>query len=137
VRQVGHLPRIIPICTVNKTTFHRHITYIYCLSEMFNLSSFYSDTLSSLIVWHTRKRWNFLIYGFCATLYISICYCTVLGRDSSVGTGDSPRDGRSGDRISVGARFSAPVQTGPRPHQASYTMGTGSQPHSAKTEGKV
>jgi len=36
--------------------------------------------------------------------------------------------GRSGDRILVGARFSAPVQTGPDAHQASCTMGTGSFP---------
>jgi len=28
----------------------------------------------------------------------------------------------------VGARFSAPVQTGPRAHPASYTMGMGSFP---------
>jgi len=35
------------------------------------------------------------------------------------------RVGRSGDRIPVGARFSAPVQTGPRAHPASCTMGTG------------
>jgi len=28
----------------------------------------------------------------------------------------------------VGARFSVPVQTGPRVHPASYTMGTGSLP---------
>jgi len=28
----------------------------------------------------------------------------------------------------VGARFSAPVQTGPGAHPASYTMGTGSLP---------
>jgi hypothetical protein len=32
----------------------------------------------------------------------------------------------SGDRIPVGARFSAPVHTGPGAHPASYTMGTGS-----------
>ena len=38
------------------------------------------------------------------------------------------RAGRSGDRIPVGARFSAPVQTGPGAHQASCTMGTGSFP---------
>jgi hypothetical protein len=37
-------------------------------------------------------------------------------------------DGRSGDRIPVGARFSAPVQTGPWAHPASCTMGTGSFP---------
>jgi len=38
------------------------------------------------------------------------------------------RAGRSGDRISVGARFSSPVQTGRGAHPASYTMGTGSFP---------
>ena len=32
---------------------------------------------------------------------------------------------RSGDRIPVAARFSAPVQTGPRAHAASCTAGTG------------
>jgi hypothetical protein len=38
------------------------------------------------------------------------------------------RDGRSGDRIPVGARFFAHVQTGPGAHPASCTMGTGSFP---------
>jgi hypothetical protein len=38
------------------------------------------------------------------------------------------RAGRSGDRIPVGTRFSAPVQTGPGAHPASCTMGTGSFP---------
>jgi hypothetical protein len=36
--------------------------------------------------------------------------------------------GRSGDRIPVRARFSAPVQTGPGAHPASCTMGTESFP---------
>jgi hypothetical protein len=35
---------------------------------------------------------------------------------------------RAGDRIPVGARFSAPVQTGPGAYPASYTMGTRSFP---------
>jgi len=34
--------------------------------------------------------------------------------------------GRSGDRVLVGVRFSAPVQTGPGANPASYTTGTGS-----------
>jgi len=38
---------------------------------------------------------------------------------------DSLRAGRSGDRIPVEAKFSAPVQNGPGAHPAFYTMGTG------------
>ena len=38
------------------------------------------------------------------------------------------RAGRSGDRIPVEARFSAPVQTGPGAHPASCTMRSGSFP---------
>ena len=38
------------------------------------------------------------------------------------------RAGRSGDRIPAGARFSAPVKTGPGAHPASCTMGKGSFP---------
>ena len=41
---------------------------------------------------------------------------------------DSLRAGRSGDRIPVGARSFAPIQTGPGAYPASYTMGTGSFP---------
>jgi hypothetical protein len=41
---------------------------------------------------------------------------------------DSLQAGRSGDRIQVGARFSAPVQTGRGAHPASYTKSTGSFP---------
>ena len=36
---------------------------------------------------------------------------------------DSLRDGRSGDRISVKARFFTPVHTDPVAHPASYTIG--------------
>ena len=50
------------------------------------------------------------------------------GPGSSVGIATELRAGRSGDRIPVGARFSAPVQTGPEAHPASCTMGTGSFP---------
>jgi hypothetical protein len=41
--------------------------------------------------------------------------------------GDCPRDGWSGDRIPLGARFSAPVQTGTVAQlSSSYALGTGS-----------
>jgi hypothetical protein len=38
------------------------------------------------------------------------------------------RAGRYGDRITLGARFSESVQTGPGAYPASNTMGTGSFP---------
>jgi hypothetical protein len=43
---------------------------------------------------------------------------------SSVGIATSYGAGRFGDRIPVGARFSAPVQIGPGAHPASCKMGT-------------
>ena len=52
--------------------------------------------------------------------------CFGLGKRSQYA--DSLRAGRSGDRIPVGARFSAPFQTGPVAHPASCSMGTGSFP---------
>ena len=41
---------------------------------------------------------------------------------------DSLWTGQSGDQIPMGARFSAPVQTSPGAHSASYTKDTGSFP---------
>ena len=51
-----------------------------------------------------------------------------MGRDSSVGI--ATRYGLDGQGIESrwGARFSAPVQTGPGAHPASCTKGTGSFP---------
>ena len=49
--------------------------------------------------------------------------CIICGPGSSVGIATELRD-----RIPVGTRFSAPVQTGPGAHPASCKMGTGSSP---------
>jgi hypothetical protein len=51
----------------------------------------------------------------------SECHTSSVGRYS-----DWVRGGRSGDRIPVEARFSAPIETGPGTHPASSTMCTGS-----------
>jgi hypothetical protein len=51
----------------------------------------------------------------------------LVGRDRSIGI--AARYGLDGPGIeSRGGRYSAPVQTGPGAHPASYTMGTGSFP---------
>jgi len=52
----------------------------------------------------------------------------MVDRNISVGTATAYGFGRSGDRIPVGARFSAPVQTGLGADPASCTMGTGPFP---------
>jgi len=58
------------------------------------------------------------------------------GTGSVAGYSDWLRAGRSGDRIPVRARFSAPVQTGPGARPASCTMGTGSFPGGKKRPGR-
>ena len=89
------------------------------------------------LAWHSRR------------IYLRIKMCR--GRDSSVGI--AIRYGLDGPGIESrwGARFSAPVQTGPGAHPASCTMGTGSfpgvklpgrgighpPPSSAEVEGRV
>ena len=61
-------------------------------------------------------------------LFKLVLYKGFMGRCSSVGVATELQAGRSGDRIPVEARFSAPVQTGPGAHPVSCTMGTGSFP---------
>ena len=65
--------------------------------------------------------WRYLRFS-CRVIYF-VYYPERVGRHS-----DSLRAERSGDRIAVGARFSAPVQTGPGAQAAPYTVGTGSFP---------
>jgi hypothetical protein len=56
-------------------------------------------------------------------IIIIIIMCSFFCRlGSSVGIATEPRAGRSGDRIPLGARFSAPVQSEPEAQPASCTM---------------
>ena len=83
------------------------------------------------------------------TLILTVLYYNGPGWRSRYS--DSLRAGWSGDRIPVGARISAPVQTGPGAHPASCIIRTGSfpgvkrprrgvdhpPPSSAEVEGRV
>jgi hypothetical protein len=62
-------------------------------------------------------------YDLVLNLFPVMCLLSNLSRYS-----DCLWAGRSGDRIPVGARFFAQVQTGPGAHPTSCTMGTGSFP---------
>jgi hypothetical protein len=64
---------------------------------------------------------------FRLTLF-KICYYLTVWAAIAQSVSDWLRDGRSGDRIPLVARFSAHFQTGPGTHTASYTLGTGSFP---------
>ena len=70
--------------------------------------------------------WQIVFCNDCETSLVYSANCLhSMGRDGLVGIATTLRAGRSRDRIPVGARFSAPVQTGPGAHPASCTMGTG------------
>jgi len=58
--------------------------------------------------------------------YFIVYYCTDYGLGYLSRYSDSLRAGRSGDRIPVRARLSAPTQTGSCTHLATYTIGAGS-----------
>jgi hypothetical protein len=77
------------------------------------------------------KMRNKDVAGICRNVlcYFHEAYCVYWGRDSSVGK--ATRYGLGCPWIESwwgGGRFSAPVQTGPGAHLASYIMGTGSFP---------
>jgi hypothetical protein len=76
---------------------------------------------------HKRRPQKATKFPFIISNYLKlILRISILGPGSSVGIATDYGLGRSGDRIPVGARFSARVQTGPGAHPASCTMGTGS-----------
>ena len=81
---------------------------------------------------HTHTQSINLYHKHCICMHISNFRShyvpEVLGPGQLSRYSDWLRAGRSGDRIPVGARFSAPVQTDPGAHPAFCTMGTGSFP---------
>jgi hypothetical protein len=60
--------------------------------------------------------------------FISPSYTVFVGRDAAVGIATCYGLNGPGIEFRWGARFSAPVHTGPGAHPASYSMGTGSFP---------
>jgi hypothetical protein len=58
----------------------------------------------------------------------------MVGRDSSVGKATGYGLDCPGMESRWGARFAAPVKTGPGAHPASYTRGTGSLPRVKRPE---
>jgi hypothetical protein len=101
---------------------------VYCLkySDTFSAQRIILMSVTANSSWW-RKIWRMLVLCACNEIYLTQCLSSVYwvtgGRDS-----DWLRAGRSGDRIPVGARFFALVQTGPGTHPTSYTLGTGSFP---------
>ena len=92
-------------------TFNLNIQYIYI---------WHTFVLCEVQWGNTKRRsqlWRFSII----LVKRSSCPC---GPQKLSRYCDSLQDGRSGDRHPVGARFSAPVQTGPGAHPVSYAMGT-------------
>ena len=71
----------------------------------------------------------------CPVFTIFINASILWNRDSVVGIATRYRLDGPGDQIPVGVRFSSPVQTGSKPHPASYNMGTGSFPEGVKWPG--
>jgi len=75
---------------------------------------------------HSIKCTNQTRYPFSVRRFISFVMLELLGAGQLSRYSDWLRAERSGDRIPVGAIFSAPDQIGPGANPASYTMGAGS-----------
>ena len=114
-------------CLIYKVPFGALYTLSSTLAvdvSICNHNSCFSTLVGEAILRGSRNNFMDLFMANPHYLFM-ISVLQAMGRDSSVGIA-TRYAGRSGDRIPVGARFSAPVQTGPGASPASYTMGTGS-----------
>ena len=84
------------------------------------------QVLNSCCCAHRNLLHSFVLKLLTGLFCVLTCLITNFTPQYSQNNSDPLRVGRSGDRIPVVARFSAPVQTGSRVNLASYTMGTGS-----------
>jgi hypothetical protein len=112
----AHGPRLVR--SANTFRYPAPTRLPHCFKIMANLAEKLSgtDTQPAAIYVHCKHYTNCRLLDTALVGPVAQSVCNWL------------RAGRSEDRIPVGARFSAPVQTGPGAHPASCTMGTGSFP---------
>ena len=119
----------IPSCADTNVTSgdsaRRHISSDVCCTQLC-FRPLYVSYLGT-VKWLDARRQCGLLWRRRATVYLEHVR-RESGRDGSVGVATRYGLDGPGDRMPVRARFSAPVQTGPRTHPTSYTMGTGSLP---------
>ena len=105
----------------------------FCPIQCTALISFVSNLNSQFRTWCARKAFNTVFLSKITEISSSHCTTSVIrkehtyhNRDSSVGTANQYELEGLGIESRWEARPSAPIQTAPGAHQASYTMGTGS-----------
>jgi len=112
----------LPNFTTSSHPKSRKVQLFRCIVIICGLSGTWDYRSVQFCSW-LRQKPNLLHSGISSmTQRISVSQWPLCGPGSSFGIAT----GRSRDRIPVGARFSAPVLTGPESHPASCTMGTGS-----------
>jgi len=92
-------------------------------------------------MWATERVFFFFVFWkrekfLASTEYFKTVIYFLCGPEELSQHSDLLQFGRSGDRIPVEARFSAPVQNDPEVHPGSCTVGTGSFP-GVKRPGRV